>query len=142
MEQSTFRCIVLTRKNIAIMYTLEEIEERGKLHFQMTVVKWIIGFGIIFPILMIVVMVVLASMTNSHPIRIDDIIGILSSIYLSPLYLILMIISTPLMGYASSKAIKKKMMEENAQEESEKREEHYRKMEELLEKMSKDKETT
>ena len=24
------------------MYTLEEIEERGKLHFQMTVVKWII----------------------------------------------------------------------------------------------------
>ena len=124
------------------MYTLEEIEERGKLHFQMTVVKWIIGFGIIFPILMIVVMVVLASMTNSHSIRIDDIIGILSSIYLSPLYLILMIISTPLMGYASSKAIKKKMMEENAQEESEKREEHYRKMEELLEKMSKDKETT
>lgn len=124
------------------MYTLEEIEERGKLHFQMTVVKWIIGFGIIFPILMIVVMVVLASMTNRHPIRIDDIIGILSSIYLSPLYLILMIISTPLMGYASSKAIKKKMMEENAQEESEKREEHYRKMEELLEKMSKDKETT
>ena len=83
MVQSTFRCIVLTRKNIAIMYTLEEIEERGKLHFQMTVVKWIIGFGIIFPILMIVVMVVLASMTNSHPIRIDDIIGILSSIYLS-----------------------------------------------------------
>ena len=75
------------------MYTLEEIEERGKLHFQMTVVKWIIGFGIIFPILMIVVMVVLASMTNSRPIRIDDIIGILSSIYLSPLYLILMIIT-------------------------------------------------
>lgn len=108
----------------------------------MTVVKWIIGFGIIFPILMIIVMVVLASMTNSHPVRIDDIIGILSSIYLSPLYLILMIISTPLMGYASSKAIKKKMLEENAQEESEKREEHYRKMEELIEKMSKDRETT
>ena len=30
MVQSTFRCIVLTRKNIAIMYTLEEIEQMIK----------------------------------------------------------------------------------------------------------------
>lgn len=125
------------------MYTLEEIEERGKLHFQMTVVKWIVGFGIVFPIFMGFVIILLSIMTDSrHALKFSDILNVLSYMYFSPLYIILMIISTPLMGYASSKAIKKKMIEENAQEESEKREEHYRKMEELLEKMSKDKETT
>lgn len=47
-----------------------------------------------------------------------------------------------IMAWVASYNTKKKMLEENTQEESEKREEHYRKMEELLEKMSKDKETT
>lgn len=47
-----------------------------------------------------------------------------------------------LMAWVASSNTKKKMLEENAQEESEKREEHYRKMEGLIEKMSKDKETT
>lgn len=125
------------------MYTLEEIEERGKLHFQMTVVKWIVGFGIIFPIFMGFVLILLSTMVDSrHALTFSDILSVLTSIYLSPLYLGLMVISTPLMGYGASKAIKKKMLEENAEEERQEREEHYRKMEELLEKMSKDKETT
>lgn len=122
------------------MYTQDEINERGKLHFQMTVVKWIVGFGIVFPILMAVIMYIMALATNNHP-KFDDVINVLSAIYLSPLYLCLMIVSTPLMGLAASKSIKKKMIEENSEEERMKREEHYQKIEELLEKVAKDKDT-
>lgn len=45
------------------------------------------------------------------------------------------------MQVVSRNGWKKKLMEENEYEERQKREEHYQRMEELLEKMSKEKET-
>ena len=58
------------------------------------------------------------------------------------LFLFFILISAFLFYALGAYNTRKLMEKENQQEESEKREEHYRKMEELLEKMSKDKETT
>lgn len=123
------------------MYTLEDINERAKLHFQMALVKWLVVFGILFPVLMTMIMYVVAVMLNKNP-KIGDALNILFSLYLSPLFIGLIVVTTPLVAYASPAAIKKRMNEENAEEERQQREEHYRKMEELIEKMAKDKETT
>ena len=120
------------------MHSIEKIEELSKQQFQVTAIKWLLGFGIGFPILLTMLMFLLSVMMDNN-FKIEDLLSLLGSIYLSPLYLICMIISTPLVAYSSSKAVKKKMMEENEQEEREKRDEHYRKMEELLEKMSEEK---
>lgn len=63
--------------------------------------------------------------------------GLIQSIFLGDLAAFL---GAGIMAWVASYNTKKKMLEENDQEEREKREEHYRKMEELMEKMSKEKE--
>lgn len=106
----------------------------------MALIKWLVGFGILFPVLMTMIMYVIAVMLNKNP-KIGDALNILSSMYLSPLFIGLIVVTTPLVAYASSAAIKKKMNEKNSEEERQEREQHYRKMEELIEKMAKDKES-
>jgi len=51
------------------------------------------------------------------------------------------IVSAGLMSWVAYANERKKLNNENAEEERQKREDHYKKMEELLEKMSKEKET-
>lgn len=104
------------------MYTLEEINEAANAKAWKMFLVWIIVFGI--PV----------GFLNYKAISYGD----------PPLVLLdlILIVGAGIMSWVASYNTKKKMLEENQQEESEKREEHYRKMEELLEKMSKDGETT
>ena len=110
------------------MYTLEEIEQTAAAKSWRVFWLWLLAFGI--PTALITFMIYQDS-------------------YLSKHYLLLLIVVDPLVLFSaflmqaiSRNGYKKKMIEENAEEERLEREQHYRKMEELLEKMSKDKETT
>ena len=121
MEQSTFRCIVLTRKN-AIMYTLEEINQAASAKAWKIFWVWLLVFGI--PV----------GFLNYKAISYGD----------PPLFMLdlFLIFGAGIMSWVAYANERKKLNNENAEEERQQREEHYRKMEELLEKMSKDKETT
>ena len=114
------------------MYTLEEINEAAKARGMKAFSIWVFSWFAIY-----VIFVVLAAAKNPD-LKWTDIAfsnGML-------LFLLFILISAFLFYALGAYNARKLMEKENQQEESEKREEHYRKMEELLEKMSKDGETT
>ena len=114
------------------MYTLEEINEAAKARGMKAFSIWFFSWFAIY-----VIFVVLAAAKNPD-LKWTDIAfsnGML-------LFLLFILISAFLFYALGAYNARKLMEKENQQEESEKREEHYRKMEELLEKMSKNGETT
>lgn len=114
------------------MYTLEEINEASKARGMKAFSLWFFGWFVLY-----VIFVILAAAKNPD-LKWHDIAFSVSMFFIWTL-----IIFSSLLFYAlGAYSTRKQMEKENQQEESEKREEHYRKMEELLEKMSKDKETT
>ena len=109
------------------MYTLEEIEQTASAKSWRVFWTWLLAFGI--PMVLITFMIYQDRYLSKH--------------YLLPLIVFdpLVIFSAFFMQVVSRNGYKKKMMEENEYEERQQREEHYQRMEELLEKMSKEKET-
>lgn len=101
------------------MYTLNEIEQAAKSKARKVTWIWILVFGI--------------------PIGIMNCMAISANDF-QPIFLILdtfLFISALIMYHVAEAGTKKKMKEENEQEERQERDEHYKRMEELLEKMSK-----
>lgn len=103
------------------MYSLEEINQAASAKAWKIFWVWLLVFGI--PI----------GFLNYKAISYGD----------PPLAMLdlFLFIGAGIMSWVAYANTKKKMNDENAAEESNKREEHYKKMEELLEKMSKEKET-
>ena len=110
------------------MYTLDEIDEEAKAKGTKAFWIWfLVWAAIIFCI------VIWGHMMNPDLTVFEiafDFLPMMVFVFLSSIIFYAL-------GYYGTK---KKMKEENEQEEREKREEHYRKMEEMLEKMSKEKE--
>ena len=114
------------------MYTIEEINEAAKARGMKAFSIWFFSWFAIY-----VIFVALAAAKNPD-LKWTEIafsFGMLT-------FLIFIPISATVFYALGAYNTRKLMERENQQEESEKREEHYRKMEELLEKMSKDGETT
>ena len=110
------------------MYTLNEINEAANAKAWKMFWVWILVFGL--PMAFLTYITLQDRLAPS---------GLIQSIIFGDF---VAFFGAGLMAWVASSNTKKKMLEENAQEESEQREEHYRKMEELIEKMSKNKETT
>ena len=109
------------------MYTLEEIEQTASAKSWRVFWIWLLVFGL--PTAFLTYLIMKDSYLSRH--------------YLMPLVFVdpLVLFSAFLMQVVSRNGWKKKLMEENEYEERQKREEHYQRMEELLEKMNKEKET-
>lgn len=103
------------------MYTLNEIEQAAKSKARKVTWIWILVFGI--------------------PIGIMNCMAISANDF-QPILLILdtfLFISALIMYHVAEAGTKKKMKEENEAEENKQREKHYRKMEEMMEKLTKEK---
>ena len=121
--------------NFPNMYTLDEIDEKAKSAAIKTACL-VFVFVILLPVLLPLFMFLMGEKVYLFPLD-EHIKGYLYSIMQLTLTtaVFLALASYIITSYKT----KKKLEEENEQEENEKREEHYRRMEELLEKMSKDK---
>ena len=114
------------------MYTLEEIEEEAKA-YKWKCWRWCLVFSLAFFALF--VLVLLPAMIKSYHPHGDNFFFYFE--FIGTLVLILVTWSLPEKAY---KGKKKQLEEENRHEEQQKREDHYKRMEELLEKMTKEKE--
>ena len=117
------------------MYTLDEIDEKAK-SAAIKVSCAIFVLVILFPVLLPLFMFLMGADIYLFSFE-EKAKGYLYSIMQLTLTtaVFLALASYIITSYKT----KKKLEEENEQEENEKREEHYRRMEKLLEKMSKDK---
>ena len=116
------------------MYTLEEINKEAKSQAIKAFWKTFLSFGFGFPIAGLIIALIFAPSENMD---MDAITGFLMSVF--PMCIIGGFFGGAIFYISVSVGVKKKMKEENEQEELKKREEHYRKMEELLEKMAENK---
>lgn len=117
------------------MYTLEEINEAAKAKGWKMFWVWFITFGIGFPIVLPLIIIAFGADANFSSKAIWSYLK--SVIFGSLLFAAL---SGTVMSAVASINTKKKMKEENEQEEQRNRDDHYKKMEELLEKLSKERE--
>ena len=117
------------------MYTLEEINEAARAKGWKMFWVWFITFGIGFPIGLPLIMMTLGVDVNLSS---KATIGYLKSVIWGSL--LFAVLSGAVMSAVASINTKKKMKEENEQEEQRNRDDHYKKMEELLEKLSKERE--
>lgn len=108
------------------MYTLEEIEEESKSKGWKAFWVWLLVFGI--------PMAILTYIISNDRIAPASLMAVLSFGDFGVLF------GALAMRWVASSNTKKKMMEENAEEEHRNRDAHYQRMEELLEKMTKEKE--
>lgn len=117
------------------MYTLEEIKEEAKAKGWKMFWIWLLTFGLGFPALMLILSSVIGT-----DVKFDDetIEFLITSMITTVLPLALF--TAGIMSAVAFYGTKKKLKEENEQEEKQNREDHYRKMEEMLKRMSKDKE--
>ena len=118
------------------MYTLDEINEKAKSAAIKASCTMFI-FVILIPVLLLLWMVLIGG-EGIQLFPIDEklkkyLYSSIPTIFPSALFAAIVIY------YVRLNATKKKLEKENEQEDIVKREEHYRRMEELLEKMSKDK---
>lgn len=117
------------------MYTLDEIDEKAKSAAIKTSCL-VFVLVILLPVLLPLFMFLMGEKVYLFPLD-EHVKGYLYSVMQLTLTIAVFL---ALASYIiTSHKTKKKLEEENEQEENEKREEHYRRMEELLEKMSKDK---
>ena len=121
--------------NFPNMYTLDEIDEKAKSSAIKTSC-WVFVLIILLPVLLPLFMFLMGADIYLFPFE-EKAKGYLYSIM--PHTFIAAFFAATGSYIITSYQTKKKREEENEQEENEKREEHYRRMEELLEKMSKDK---
>ena len=109
------------------MYTLEEIDSKSKAHGLKAFFIWFLLW------MFIIVMMISFALQKNSDLTLNEIIkgfGIF----------ILMVFLSSFIFYAIGvNGMKKKLTEQNAEEERLKKEEHYQRMEELLEKMNKQK---
>ena len=117
------------------MYTLEEINEKARSKGLKAFCKIFLFFGIGFPIIGIFAMLFFEPSVNADK---ESVFEFLLSFL--PVSLICGLFGGLITYILVSYGTKNKMKEENKQEEQQDREEHYKHMEELLEKMSKEKE--
>lgn len=117
------------------MYTLEEINEAARARGWKFFWIWTLTFGIGLPLFLPLLMSVVGTNVKFDAANIAAYSKIIlfGSIPIA-------VITGAIMSAVASYGTKKKMTEENSQEEQQNRENHYKRMEELLEKMSKDKE--
>ena len=108
------------------MYTLEEIEEESKTKGWKAFWVWLLVFGI--------PMAILTYIISNDRIAPASLMAVLSFSDLGVLF------GALAMRWVASSNTKKKMKEENEAEKQANREDHYKRMEELLEKMTKEKE--
>lgn len=116
------------------MHTLEEINKTAKSQGTKAFWKIFLFFALVFPILGLLIILFFAPKEN---IDMESVTGFLLSFF--PASLIAGILAGVITNIIVFVGVKKKMKEENQQEEQQKREEHYHKMEELLEKMTNEK---
>ena len=114
------------------MYTLEEIEEEAKAT-KWKVWRWSVLAGL--ALLALFILVLLPAMVDSYNPYGNNFFYYFEMICM--LIATIGIFSLPEIAY---KRKKKQMTDENAEEERIQREEHYRKLEELVEKIAKEKE--
>ena len=117
------------------MYTLDEIDEKAK-SAAIKVSCAIFVLVILFPVLLPLFMFLMGADIYLFPFE-EKAKGYLYSVM--PHTFIIAFFAVTGCYIITSYKTKRKLEKENEQEENEKREEHYRRMEELLEKMSKDK---
>ena len=117
------------------MYTLEEINETARAKGIGAFWKIFLFFGVGFPVIGIGIMMLFAPSGN---VTKESTIALLLSILLP--CLICGLLAGAIVNILVSVGVKKKMKEENEAEEQANREDHYKRMEELLEKMTKEKE--
>lgn len=108
------------------MYTIDEINEEANSKAKKMFWVWILVFGVPMAIM---TYITLQDRLAPPNLILSIIVGDFAAFF-----------GAGIMAWVASYNTKKKMQEENEQEEREKREEHYRKMGELMEKMSKEKE--
>ena len=114
------------------MYTLEEIEQEAKA-CKMKYWRWC--FVISLLLVAFFIFLLLPALTDSYSPNGDNFFVYFT--VLSVIVSIILIMSLPSRAYNFKK---KQLEEENEQEENEKREDHYKRMEELLEKLSEERE--
>lgn len=114
------------------MYTLEEIEQEAKA-YKLKYWRWCFVISLLLAAFFIFLL--MPAMIDSYKPHGDNFF-----VYASIISVIVVIILIMILPERAYNYMKKQLEEENASEENQKREDHYKRMEELLEKLSEQRE--